>query len=98
MCLGVPGKVLEIWHAEDTVPMGKVEFRGNTKDICLVYLPEVEVGDFILVNVGFANSKIGEDEAREIFSYMDQIGEFSEYGGSYDALPPEEIENRESTR
>ena len=63
------------------VPMGKVEFGGISKDICLVYLPEVVVGDYVLVHVGFAISKIDEAEAQEIFSYIDQIGEFSELGG-----------------
>ena len=80
MCLGIPGKVLEIAASEqDGAPrMGKVEFGGITKDICLAYLPEVEVGDYVLVHVGFAISKIDEEEAAEIFSYIQQIGEMSE--------------------
>lgn len=77
MCLGVPGKVLEI-HQNDPLPMGKVEFGGITKDICLAYLPDVEVGDYVLVHVGFAISKMDETEAQEVFSYIRQIGELSE--------------------
>ncbi len=97
MCLGIPGKVLEIWQADESVPMGKVEFGGISKDICLVYLPEVAVGDYVLVHVGFAISKIDEAEAQEIFSYIDQIGEFSELEDSFDALPPDATEGRETT-
>ena len=87
MCLGIPGKVLEIAEPgqNDTVRMGKVEFGGIAKDICLVYLPEVEVGDYVLVHVGFAISKIDEDEAAEIFSYLEQIGELSQTSDPFDA-------------
>ncbi|MHB0957495.1 MAG: HypC/HybG/HupF family hydrogenase formation chaperone [Pirellulaceae bacterium] len=97
MCLGIPGKVLEIWQENDSVPMGKVEFGGITKDICLVYLPEVVVGDYVLVHVGFAISQIDETEAQEIFSYIDQIGEFAELEDSFDALPPEGTGGKEMT-
>ena len=79
MCLGIPGKLLEICP-DEIMPMGKVEFGGITKDICLAYLPDAEVGDYVLVHVGFAISKIDEQEANEIFSYIKQIGELSELG------------------
>jgi len=78
MCLGIPGKVLEIHTPDAGVPMGKVEFGGIARDICLAYLPEVVVGDWVLVHVGFAISKLDEQEAREIFSYIEQIGELAE--------------------
>ena len=80
MCLGIPGKVLEV-REQDALRMATVEFGGITKDICLSYVPEAEVGDFVLVHVGFAISKIDEDEAAEIFSYIEQIGELSELEG-----------------
>ncbi|MHB8968918.1 MAG: HypC/HybG/HupF family hydrogenase formation chaperone [Pirellulaceae bacterium] len=98
MCLGIPGKVLEIFQANESLPMGKVEFGGITKDICLVYLPEVAVGDYVLVHVGFAISQIDEAEAQEIFSYIEQIGEFAELGESFDALPPDGTEGKDTTR
>ena len=88
MCLGIPGKLLEIRDADTVMPMGKVQFGGITKDICLAYMPDVEVGDYVLVHVGFAISKMDEDEAQEIFSYIEQIGELSEM----DALPDESAE------
>ena len=76
MCLGVPGKLVEIHPLVDLqLPMGKVEFGGIYKDICLAYTPEAQVGDYVLVHVGFAISRIDQAEAEEIFSYLNEIGE-----------------------
>jgi hydrogenase expression/formation protein HypC len=77
MCLGIPGKLLEVSH-QDSLPMGKVEFGGIRKDVCLAYVPEAQVGDYVLVHVGFAISIVDEAEAQEIFSYIEQIGELGE--------------------
>ena len=57
MCLGIPGKLIELYR-QDELPMGKVEFGGITKDVCLVYTPEAKVGQYVLVHVGFALSQI----------------------------------------
>ena len=74
--LGVPGKLVEIFPpTELQLPMGKVEFGGIYKDICLAYTPEAQVGDYVLVHVGFAISRIDQAEAEEIFSYLNEIGE-----------------------
>lgn len=78
MCLGVPGKVLSI--ADDTLGMrmGKVSFAGITKEVCLAYVPEAEVGDYVIVHVGFAISVVDEEEAGKVFEYlreMDELGE-----------------------
>lgn len=82
MCLGIPGKLVEVYKQDD-LPMGKVEFGGIFKDVCLAYTPEAEVGQYVLVHVGFAISLIDEAEAEEIFSYLEQIGEAAaEEGGS----------------
>ena len=85
MCLGIPGKVLEI-HQQDDLPMGKVQFGGIVKDICLVYTPEAQVGDFVIVHVGFAISRVDEAEAKEIFTYLEEIGQ----AGEDSPLPPGE--------
>jgi hydrogenase expression/formation protein HypC len=77
MCLGIPGKVLEVFE-KDGLAMGKVEFGGIAKDICLAYTPEVRVGQYVLVHVGFAISVIDEAEADEVFSYLSQIAEAGE--------------------
>ena len=77
MCLGIPGKLLAV-HEQDGLAMGKVEFGGIAKDICLAYVPEAQVGDYVLVHVGFAISRIDEQEAQEIFSYIQQIEELAD--------------------
>jgi hydrogenase expression/formation protein HypC len=79
MCLGIPGKLTEI-HQQDGLPMGKVEFGGILKDICLAYTPEAQVGDYVLVHVGFAISRIDEAEAQEIFGYLEEIENIGEEG------------------
>ena len=74
MCLGVPGKVREVYE-QNGLPMGKVEFGGIAKEVCLAYTPEARVGDYVIVHVGFAISRIDESEAAEIFSLLEQIAE-----------------------
>ena len=64
MCLGIPGKLVEMYEQND-LPMGKVEFGGILKEVCLAYTPEAQVGDYVLVHVGFAISRIDETEAQE---------------------------------
>ena len=77
MCLGVPGKLVEI-RRQDDLPMGRVEFGGILKDVCLAYTPEARVGDYVLVHVGFAISRIDEAEAQETLSLLEEIGNFGE--------------------
>ncbi len=78
MCLGVPGKVLEIREDPQGMSMGKVDFGGITKEVCLAYLPEVRPGDYVIVHVGFAISKVSEQEAAETFELLRQMGELAE--------------------
>ena len=80
MCLGVPGKILEIYEAE-SLKMGKVDFGGVVREACLEYVPEAEIGDYIVVHVGFAISLVSEEEAqatlemlREIIVIEDELG------------------------
>lgn len=72
MCLGIPGKVVETFE-RDSLPMARVEFGGIVKETCLAYTPEAKVGDYVIVHVGFAISRVDEAEAQEIFSYLEQI-------------------------
>jgi hydrogenase expression/formation protein HypC len=83
MCLGVPGRVESIEENELGMTMGKVNFGGITKDICLAYVPEVQIGEYVVVHVGFALSKISEEEAREVFELLKEMGELQEL-----ELPP----------
>jgi hydrogenase expression/formation protein HypC len=78
MCLAVPGKVLTLEGDDPAFRAGTVDFRGVRKKINLVFTPEAQPGDFVLVHVGFAISRIDEEEAARTFRYLEQIGAFSE--------------------
>ena len=73
MCLAVPGQVESI-HDENGVRMGRVSFGGVVKEICLAYLPEIAVGDYAIVHVGFAISRIDEASARETLRTFAELG------------------------
>ena len=72
MCLGIPGKVLETFEEHDIL-MGKVSFDEVVKKICLAHVPEAEPGEYVLVHVGFALSRIDEDHAREVFELLSSL-------------------------
>ncbi len=77
MCLAIPGKVVEI-RTQEGLQMARVQFGGVTRDACLDYVPETQVGDYVLVHVGFAISRVDEEEARrtyEALAELDQLGE-----------------------
>jgi len=78
MCLGVPGKVLSIEMRDDGMSMGRVSFGGVVKEVCLAYTPDVEVGEYVIVHVGFAISKVDEDEAQQVFRFLAQMNELNE--------------------
>jgi hydrogenase expression/formation protein HypC len=78
MCLAIPGKLIEINTDANGVRMGKANFGGIVKQVCLEYTPEVENGDYVLVHVGFALSKVDEAEAARTYqalARMEQLGE-----------------------
>jgi hydrogenase expression/formation protein HypC len=79
MCLGVPGKVIETFEEYDIL-MGKVSFDGVVKKVCLAHVTEVELGEYVLVHVGFALSIIDESHAREVFELLDSLKIPSELG------------------
>jgi hydrogenase expression/formation protein HypC len=78
MCLGVPGSVVEITVDPLGTTMGKVSFGGITKRVCLTYVPDVRVGDYVIVHVGFAISKVDEQEAMQVFAYLREMNELAE--------------------
>ena len=78
MCLGIPGKVIQISEEKDELVMGRVSFGGLVKEVCLSYVPEASVGDYVIVHVGFAISKIQEQEAQKVFEYLERMGETDE--------------------
>ena len=73
MCLAIPGKVEEI-SSDGLIRMGRVNFGGVVKNVCLDYVPEVEVGDYTLVHVGFALSKIDEETAEQTLRDFRELG------------------------
>ncbi len=77
MCLGIPGKVIET-YAEHDVPMGKVDFGGVFKRVCLAHTPHASVGQYVIVHVGFALEVIDEDEAQQIFTFLERMDELGE--------------------
>ncbi|MBI5029203.1 MAG: HypC/HybG/HupF family hydrogenase formation chaperone [Chloroflexi bacterium] len=72
MCLGVPGKVVEIYEAGG-LKMGKVDFGGVTREACLAYVPDIQVGEYTVIHVGFAINRLDEAEAQESLALLQEI-------------------------
>ena len=72
MCLGVPGKVIDV-HEEDGIRMGTVDFGGITREACLEYEPDVQVGDYVVIHVGFAISSVDEEEAARSYALLAEM-------------------------
>ena len=81
MCLGVPGKVVEIYEANGT-RMGVVDFGGLKKEACLAYVPEVGVGDYTIIHVGFAITQLDEQSAQETLALLREMGTLEEELGA----------------
>jgi hydrogenase expression/formation protein HypC len=77
MCLGIPGKVVETYREHDVL-MGKVDFGGVFKRVCLEHVPNVRTGEYVLVHVGFALSVLDEAEARRVFEFLDEMKQLDE--------------------
>jgi len=83
MCLAIPGKIESVSGDDPLTCMGKINFGGILKEVCLAYVPEAKVGDYVIVHVGFALSRLDEDEAQKVFKYlkqMEELGELKEGG------------------
>lgn len=78
MCLAIPGKIVSITGDDAFWRMGKVNFGGVVKEVSLAYTPEAQVGDYVIVHVGFAISTLDEEEANRVFEYLRQIDELQE--------------------
>ncbi len=89
MCLAVPGKVVEI-TGEGELRMGKIDFAGVQRQACLAYVPEAQLGDYVLVHVGFAISRIDEQQAMETLEALREIGELGELDAPEGAPPARE--------
>lgn len=95
VCLAVPGKVVQLWERDGTL-MADVDFGGVRKQVCLQYLPEVVVGDYVIVHVGFAIQHLDEKSALETLAAFQELGlleeefadPFADGGGAQDFPPP----------
>jgi hydrogenase expression/formation protein HypC len=74
MCLAVPGKIVETYELE-SLRMGKIDYGGVIKEACLAYLPEANVGDYVIVHVGFAISQLDEEEALATLETFRELAE-----------------------
>jgi hydrogenase expression/formation protein HypC len=91
MCLGIPGKVIEIFQC-DGMLMGKVDFGGLVKEVCLAYVPEIVVGDYAIIHVGFAITQLDEESAQETLALLRQIGSLDEEFGRKEASEQDRVQ------
>ena len=78
MCLAVPGQLISMDDSPPLLRMGKVSFGGILKEVNLAYVPEVKLGDYVLVHVGFALSIVDEAEANQVFGYLQNMDDLAE--------------------
>ncbi len=82
MCLAVPGKVVSIQDSDNVLQRsGKVSFGGIQKQVSLAYVPDIQIGEYVIVHAGFALNRVDEAEAQEVFEYLRQIDELKDLAG-----------------
>ena len=87
MCLGIPGRITEIWDGPDGGRFARVQFLGETRTACLAYLPDLQVGDYTIVHAGFALTRIDEHSAQVTLATMREYGVFGDVKADQEALP-----------
>jgi hydrogenase expression/formation protein HypC len=78
MCLAIPGKIESISSKDPLLRIGRINFGGIIKEASLAYVPEATIGDYVIVHVGFALSRMNEDEAQKVFDYVKAMEDLSE--------------------
>ena len=78
MCLAIPGKLLAVAQDQNGVRMGRANFAGVVKEVCLEYTPEAQCGDYVLVHVGFALGKVDEEEARRTYEALESLNQLGD--------------------
>ena len=73
MCLGIPGRIAEVWR-EGNAPMAHADFAGTRRRVCLAYLPDLAVGDYVIAHMGYALTRVDEDDARATLGTMREYG------------------------
>jgi hydrogenase expression/formation protein HypC len=79
MCLAIPGRVVQFFEQRG-LRMAKVQFGGITREVCLEYVPETQVGEYVLVHVGFAISRVDEEEAKRTYELLEAMDQLTELG------------------
>lgn len=82
MCLAVPGKIISTNGQDGFERMGRINYGGIVKEASLAYVPEANVGDYVIVHVGFAISRLNEREAQRTFEYLKEMNELAELENS----------------
>jgi hydrogenase expression/formation protein HypC len=77
MCLAIPGKIISVTDGDALSRMGKVDFGGIVKEVCLAFVPEAAIGDYVIVHVGFALSRVEESEAQKVFQYLKEMDQLA---------------------
>jgi hydrogenase expression/formation protein HypC len=89
MCLGIPGQIIEL-RTDRGLPMGTIDFGGVRREACLAYVAdEVAIGDYVIVHVGFAISRVDEAEAKRTFEVLREMSQLDELQWVAEAIPPE---------
>lgn len=78
MCLGIPGRIIEVWDAADGGRFARVQFPGEVRTACLAYLPDLQVGDYTIVHAGFALTRLDETAALQTLMTMRDYGVFDD--------------------
>lgn len=86
MCLAIPGKILEVAQ-QDELRTGRVQFGGIVRQVSLGFVPEAQVGDYVMVHVGFAISRVDAEEAERTYQLLQEMGSLE------DELPPAEADS-----
>ncbi|MFP4322748.1 MAG: HypC/HybG/HupF family hydrogenase formation chaperone [Anaerolineales bacterium] len=86
MCLAIPGKIAELYEVGG-LTMGKVDFGGVLKEACLAYLEDPQIGEYVMIHVGFAISKVDEEEAFRTLEALRELGELDEFNEALGITP-----------
>lgn len=78
MCLAIPGRIISVSEDDSILRTGKVDFSGIVKDVALACVPDAQVGQYVLVHVGLAITVVDEAQARQVFEFLDRMGELGE--------------------
>jgi hydrogenase expression/formation protein HypC len=90
MCLAIPGRITSISGEDPLGRVGKIDYGGVLKEASLAYVPEAQVGDYVIVHVGFALSRVDPEEANKVFEYlreMQELADLEEHPGDSVAEP-----------